>query len=491
MISRLGSGGGALVALTLAGVVAATLIINQPIRFPLDDAYITIANAQQIVTGAVDSYGYSRPSGATSPVHMLLLVPLGLVMDWPAASLCLAMLATLAYVGGLYQLLLTVSSHRGIAVLGSIAGFMGIKLWYQLMNGLETGLAMAAVTWTVYLAQFPDNPGRRRWLAGLIGVLPFIRPELALLSVVMAIAAMVRLYSQPAQLLRLAALTLGVAALLALLAWLATGELIPQTAGAKVAFFGDGGLSLRDRLLIVFLSVATAPLGWVLLGLAALPLIRDGWALLAFVAVYLLASAASLPSGLMHNEQRYLFICVPLALAGWAALGARADMMRGRAAIVVSVGAALMIASFFLGGWTFYRDSLKVTADQEQLVIWSRGNLPRDARVLIHDAGYFGWKTDFALVDLVGLKSPDSVVAHRRWTMPSAGRDRNRAVAEIASRAKVSHAIILDRPFWRDIAGHLRKAGWRLEPLRAGPNAAYHVYRLTPPGEPSPTPEAM
>lgn len=481
MISRFGSGGGAVVALALAGVVAATLLVNQPIRFPLDDAYITIANAQQIVTGAVDSYGYSRPTGATSPMHMLLLVPLGPVIDWPAASLALAVLAALAYVWGLYRALLTISSHRGIAILGSIAGFMGIKLWYQLMNGLETGLAMAAVVWTVHLAQFPDDPLRRRWLAGLIGVLPFIRPELALLTAILALAALVRLRRQPAQLVRLAALTLGIAALLAALAWLATGELIPQTAGAKVAFFGDGGLALPDRLLIVLLSVATAPLGWVLLGLAALPLIRDGWAFLAFVGAYLLASAASLPSGLMHNEQRYLFLFVPLALAGWAAVGARTDILRGRAAMVVSAGAALMIASFFLGGWSFYRDSLKITADQEQLVIWSRRNLPRDARVLIHDAGYFGWKTDFALVDVVGLKSPDSIAAHRRWTLPSAGRDRDRAVAEIALRAKVTHAIILDRPFWGDIAGHLRQAGWRLEPLRTGPDAAYRVYRLTAP----------
>jgi hypothetical protein len=481
MISRLGSGGGALVAVALAGVVAATLIANQPVRFPLDDAYITIANAQQIVTGAVDSYGYTRPTGATSLVHMLLLVPLGLVMAWPAASLTLAMLAASAYVLGLYQALLTISGHRGVAILGSIAGFAGIKLWYQLMNGLETGFAMAAVIWTVYLAQFPDDPARRRWLAGLIGVLPFIRPELALLTAVLAIAAAARLYRQPAQLARLAALTLGVAALLAALAWAATGELVPQTAGAKVAFFGDGGLSLPDRLLIVLLSVATAPLGWVLLGLAALPMVRDGWALLAFVGAYLLASVLSLPSGLMHNEQRYLFIFVPLALAGWAALAARADVMRGRAPMIVSAGAALMIASFFLGGWSFYRDSLRITADQEQLATWAKRNLPRDARVLIHDAGYFGWQTDFALVDVVGLKSPDSIAAHRRWTLPSAGKDRGRAVDEIARKARVTHAVILDRPFWGDIAGHLRKAGWQLDPLRAGPDDDYHVYRLTPP----------
>lgn len=215
-------------------------------------------------------------------------------------------------------------------------------------------------------------------------------------------------------------------------------------------------------------------------GLAALQMIRDGWACLAFVAIYLMASAISLPSGLAHNKQRYLYSLVPLALAGWAALSARRELLWGRARLVVSAGAMLMIAGFFVSGWSFYRDSLAMTADQEQLVVWAKANLPRDARILIHDAGYFGWQTDFALVDVVGLKSPQSIPVHRRLTLPSAGRDRGLAVADIARQARVSHAIILDRPFWGDIAQNLRDNGWQLVALRAGPGADYHVYRAIP-----------
>lgn len=484
------STGAIVVALALACTMIATWLVNQPVRFPLDDAYITIANAELLLTGAVDSYGQTRPTGATSLLHLLLLTAFGAVLDWPIASLALSMLAAVLYASGLYLALRTTGVHPLLVVLGTITGFLGFQAWFQLMNGLETGWAMAAVAWAVYLAQHPDDDRRQHWLAVLIGVMPFIRPELAILSAMLALAAAIRLYRKPARLAKSALLTLGAAAIMAGLALATTGELLPQTGGAKVAFFADAGRTLAQRFMILASVLAATPLGVLLVGMVALPMFRDGWAFGGFAVLFLVASGFSLPSGLMHNEMRYLYVLVPLALVGWAALACRKDVLRGKAWPVLALAAAVAIGGFFGSGWGFYRQTLNDPADQEALVVWARSHLPPDARILIHDAGYFGWQTDFALVDVVGLKSPDSIAAHRRWTLPSAGRDRGRAVAQIALRAKVTHAIILDRPFWGDIAGHLRKAGWTLVPLRAGATTLYHVYRLAPPGQPSPTPDA-
>lgn len=481
MVSRLKSGGFWPVALALIGAFSVTLAFNRPIRFPLDDAYITIANAQQILTGAVDSYGQHLPSGATSLVHLLLLAAAGWLLDMPLALMLLSMLATLIYALGLYRAVMSIGGHRWFAVAATLAGLFAAHAWYQLNNGLETGWAMAALAWCIYLAQFPQDKVKQTWLAALLGVLPFIRPELGLLSATLAVSAALRLYREPVQLARLGVMTLVVAGILAGLALLTVGALLPQTAGAKVAFFADAGRSLGQRLAITLIILGTAPLAFVLLGLAALPRIRQGWAFVAFVLLFLAASTLSLPSGLSHNEQRYLYPLMPLAIAGWAAIAAHPQLMGGKARVLVSLAALLAATGVLTSGWQAYRDGLGFTADQEKLVAWARRNLPPDARILIHDAGYVGWQTRFRLIDVVGLKSPGSIAVHRRYTLPSAGKDRGMAVAEIARRARPTHAIVLDQPFWGDIAGYLEQAGWTLQPLRPDRDALYQLYRLTPP----------
>jgi hypothetical protein len=471
-----------LVALALAVAIIVTLIVNRPIRFPLDDAYITIANAQQLLTGAADSYGQTRPSGATSLVHLLLLAGAGLLLDLPAALMVLSILAAILYAAGLYLAVLRIGERPWLAAACTLAGLFAAQGWYQLMNGLETGWAMAAIAWTTYLSQFPDDPRRRTWLALLLALLPFIRPELGLLSAMLGLSTALHLYREPVQLARFAGTGLVVAGGLVLLALVSVGAILPQTAGAKVAFFADAALPLHQRMFITLVILATPPLAFALLGLFALPRLRQGWALVGFVLLFLAASTMTLPSGLSHNWQRYLYPLVPLAMAGWAAIGANPRLLGGRASLGVTAAALLMASGIATSSWQAYREGLAFSADQERLVRWaSRGGLPADARILIHDAGYVGWKTRFRLVDVVGLKTPSSIAAHRRFTLPSAGADRGSAVAEIARQSRPTHAIILDQPFWGDIAGHLRKAGWQLQPLRPEGDTLYQVYRLTPP----------
>lgn len=486
MVTQHRATGAIIVAVVLLIAMIATVLVNHPVRFPLDDAYITIANAEQLLTGAKDNYGQTRPTGATSLFHLLMLAGLGMVLDWTVASLVLSMIATALYVCGLYLSLRATCAHLLIVTLGTLTGFLGFKAWFQLMNGLETGWAMAAGAWAIYLSQYPEDRRRQCWLAALIGLLPFIRPELAILSALLVLSALLRLHRQPMRLARPALIALAAAGTMAALALAATGQNVPQTGGAKVAFFADAGLPLIDRFQILWGVLSATPLGLLLIGMVGLWLVRDGWVFVGFALIYLIASGISLPSGLMHNDQRYLYILVPMALMGWAALAARRDFLGGKSWPVIAACAALAIAGFWISGWSYYRRALNDTADQERLVAWARTHLPSDSRILVHDAGYVGWKTDFALIDVVGLKTPDSIAAHRRFTLPTVGRDRGLAIAYIAQQQRPTHAIIIDRPAWRDIAGYLRDAGWRLDPLRAHSGALYFLYRLTPPPEPKP-----
>ena len=486
MTTRLRVNDAAVIGLALVAVMMATLAFNHPLRFPLDDAYITIANARQLLTGQVDDYGQSMPSGATSLVHLVLLTALGTLLDLPQASMALAMLASFAYVTGLYLALRATGARSVVVVLGCLAGFLGFKAWFQLMNGLETGWAMAGVAWALYLTQRIDSRNHLLALAGLIALMPFLRPELAMLSATLSLMVALRWRTSPMRLVAPALLGLAIVAAMAALALTVTGGVLPLTAGAKVAFFAEAELPMVLRFRLMLEAVCTLPLGLVLTGFVGLPMIRGGWAFPAFAAAFLVVTAMTLPGGLMHNDQRYLYPLLPMALTGWAAIAARSDLLNGRSWQVVSLAAAAIVAGFFVSGWRDYRESMLFTDDQMRMVGWAEVNLPRDARILIHDAGYIGWAADYRLVDLVGLKTPESIEVHRRFTLPSVGRDRSIAIARIAAQQNVTHAIILDRLFWRDIAAGLRRQGWELEPLRKGPGTLYQVYRLTPPAADAP-----
>lgn len=70
------------------------------------------------------------------------------------------------YLVRLWRLLILLCKNPFLAACGTSVGMLVSITWSQLMNGLETGLAMAVVTWPVYFSQIRRN----RPLAFLIGV---------------------------------------------------------------------------------------------------------------------------------------------------------------------------------------------------------------------------------------------------------------------------------------------------------------------------------
>ena len=123
----------------------------------------------------------------TSVVHVVLLAVLGLAMPMPWAQAVIACLAFVLYVSGVFRLGrvhgLENAWAASVAALGVISG-MAIT---QLANGLETGLAMAAVTW--WMVMFRDATPKRTWHYALLGIVPFIRPELGALSIFASVRA--------------------------------------------------------------------------------------------------------------------------------------------------------------------------------------------------------------------------------------------------------------------------------------------------------------
>ena len=463
-------------------------LYGTPWVFPTDDAYITLHNAVVLVSGKPDPnfVGTAALCGSTSIFHVALTALFCEVMP-PLTALNLTLWLGIGLYGlGLLRLARVHGAAPWQAVLLLLAGFFAVQTPFQMLNGLETGLALAAVTWSLVFAS-SEKP--TRGLPALCGLLPLLRPELAVLSVLLFAYQTLRRQNAKSS-----ALDLGIAVLVAmpflLLLWANTCSLIPQTIAAKRAYFAESGLPLAEKLTIAgrHLGAFTALLG---VGVAFLPRLA-GFALgrlgLLFAAVLIAAYIQSLPMALAQYYHRYLYVLLPFLWLGCASLW-KSGKWLGQAA---SIGAALVLlqALFaFPTRWATYegwRDEVAIELDGLTKFC---DTLNGDSPLLLHDAGYLGYAGHKKLVDMVGLKTPTAIPLHQRFTEPSGGKKRLDAVEQLAVEKHCGYLVVLQgwEEFHRIGAG-LQARGWTLVPVRPFPidypvpeRNRYQVYQLTPP----------
>lgn len=470
----------AVLALTLSlAFVLWALVIGEP-AFPLDDAYITLHNADVLLQGHDPNYNVSPLVGATSSIHLLLIAGLARAFGLIWAAALATWLATGAYLAGLMFIArrnaLSPAETAQLLIAGALSGFFSCHL----LNGLETGLAMAIVVWSLALALEP----RGRALPILLGLLPFVRPELAIFSITLGLErAWQRRRAGEINLLFADAALAGLAAAPWLL-WMLidTGSILPQTISAKRYFFADDSEPLLSKLSYVLICVVKviAQTGMLAVGLIGLVMVRSGRAALLAIVIILALYATFFPIGASHNEYRYLYVIAATFPAGLAiAIGRTAPRERRwlvRALIACTAWAITLsyqTLSVYAEGVAFTRHELVDVAK------WVEDNLPADARIAVHDAGYIAYANDRVMTDIVGLKTPSAAKIHATLTSPSNGRNRVDAVSRILSDSRSNYLIVLST--WDDVGrftSGLIDLGWKIERLRDG---AYRVARITPP----------
>jgi len=469
-----------------------------PPVFPVDDAYITLHNAQVLVHGGDAHFpGVPALAGATSVVHTVLIACL---LPWTSgpenASYVAAGLAVCLFAVGIVRLLraLGASPWRALGVV--VLGLTVSKMPHQLFNGLETGLALAGLTWAMALSLSPPSPWRRRLLPVLCAQLPFLRPELIVPSaLLLALQLWETARDRPVPIPELAR-QLALAATGAapwFFAHLASfGAVAPSTIEAKRLFFAEGCLEVVTKLRYCSAALGTflGGLGFLCVGFALLYrswVGRVGWVFFAvFVAVYL----AAFPGALSHYENRYLYVLVPFALCGIGSLlgeGSSSRSVMAGTALVALLGLQLVFTLPETLDW--HRRTRFFTWNEGNVTASVLADLPQDSVVLVHDIGYISFISQLRLVDLVGLKTPESIALHRRLTYPSCGgAGREEAIGIIAREAGPTHAIVLDH--WDQIFGitdALRRSGWILTTLRdPRPHRGYYVYQLRAPRDARP-----
>jgi len=191
-----------------------------------------------------------------------------------------------------------------------------------LINGLETGLAMAAVTWGLVLAAMP-SPTAGYGLGVLCGIMPAVRPELAALALPLLTQRLWSTWAHQQQ----DKLPMSAGIVLLFLTWslvwmvplgLATGLPDPSTIETKRLFLAEGALDIRTKIkwMIAGLLVFGSQVG--LLGVAIIGLFnrREGIPVLCFASAVVLSYGLLFPGALAHYESRYLYPLLPVLIFG-------------------------------------------------------------------------------------------------------------------------------------------------------------------------------
>lgn len=469
-----------------------------PIFFPLDDPYIVLHNAQILHSGTDANYPkIPALTGTTSAVHLALVT---FLIYWvnPVNAIWLTLwLGIIAYGLGLLCLAFQFKASFWQTLLFLLTGFTLAYIPFQLLNGLETGLMLAAMVWTLVLA----NSSTRNWpwqylLPFICGLLPFIRPELALLSLLL-LSYRVWIFQQQNSLQKTCQLlardlTLAAAASLPWIVWywVEIGEPFPATIAAKMAYAAEVNLPLSYKIQWSLVGVTQLIFAINYLGFFAMvallltsPLGRVGLIyILIFLAFYTYFFPGMLQIG--YNMGRYIYPCIPILLYGLISNINNPDKkLRWGSNIIICL--ILCHSLWYLTArwhnYLAYENMCKV--EFPSITQWCKQNLPPDAVLLVHDAGYLAFTSSFHLVDMVGLKTPSSVQYHQQFTIPSAGKNRNQAIAAIIKNNKINYLVIgkqWDHVFL--ITDGLKALGFKLVLLRPSTQNpfSYAVYGVRP-----------
>lgn len=463
----------------------------QPLGFPLDDAYIALHNAQVLHVGYDINYpGTPALDGSTSAIHLALVAFLMFWLAPPYADVIILWLAIFVYAAGVLRLAFCFSASRLQAALLVVAGLLAVDVPLQVLNGLETGLAMAAVTWQIIFLISPSTCCARILRNLLCGLLPFIRPELSLLSLLIIIYYLKHYWQEMNSFKYLIKNIFYDCSwmLLSALPWLlwyqlSTGNFYPETIRAKEYFMAQLHLPWMTKLYFLKYAVANfaGRFSWVgFIGAGILLLVTPTGRLgILFILGFLTAYGIYYPCGLFINALRYFYVIVPWLLYGLISNCRNSDK-------VIRVGANLLLILVvvqtifaFPARWNFYLfERNYFNHNLSNLANWCKQHLPPDGVILVHDAGYMAYATPFHLIDMVGLKTPSSIYYHKTMTFPSNGVLRDQAVSRILLHDRPGYLIVFyswEHKF--DTVYNLQQLGWHFTLLWTEKNA-YSVYKI-------------
>ena len=348
-----------------------------------------------------------------------------------------------------------------------------VHLWRQSLNGLETGLDLALLTWTcvTYLGMDRTRTAAYVRFGVLLGVLVLARIDAVFLVILFAAAELART-GGPSRLARAAMVSLVAAALSSpwwIYNYAAFGSIMPTSGQATAgSHFGEWG---SERLLLDAAAAGFAPFAWfarwegaaaqVLRAILAVAIVfaacriaskrrRDDPSLAALTVVWL-AFVASLAVWYLCRSRMNFFYpryLVPAAVLGVpVAVAAAARLAAGRDWLAVAAALPLTVASCVCPWFAADGAGNGMYRDQLQLVLRS---VPATDRVAAQQSGTLGYFRD-GVVNLDGKVNPE-ILAQRGRIEPWLEKEDLRWFCD--NRSLVRGALGKDPAAhgWREVA---------------------------------------
>ncbi|MDP9238735.1 MAG: hypothetical protein M3P30_15285 [Chloroflexota bacterium] len=400
------------------------------VRHYSDDAYITLRYARNLADGVGPVWNPGQHvEGYTNFLWMVVLAGMYRIgIDLVSGSLLLSYAAMLVMVLLVWRIWRLWADEEGgviaepatlAVVLLAIGLNDAIVFWG--FSGLETPLAAALLTATVYLYLTETRGSRFPWSAVAAAAAAMTRPELVLAGgVTGGFVAWEAIHTRDLASARRAAGWVALFATLfgAYFIWRYTyyGYLFPNTFYAKVGSntdFVQRGLSYVRANGMAYLFLPFVVGGLVLLTQGAPRVRRDLVYILAIIAV--LVAAIIIEGGDAFGHGRFVAPLVPIlylpGICGLAVMLSRAVPDRRQFATVAAVagvlaGLALAHASIDPG---LVQDR-RALEERRLWGLWLRDNLPHDYLVATYASGALPYYSQLPGLDMLGLT--DETIAH-------------------------------------------------------------------------------
>ena len=389
-----------------------------------DDSYITLQFASNFFNyGGITYDGSSYLTGATSPLHIVLIALLGLFLKMETASLAVGIIFFVFSSLLAYLWTLNIYNDRGIALLAGILMATSGWLVFDALNGLETTTFIFCSLLALYcFSAYKEKPFYTIPL--FLSILT--RPEGWFLAGALWLSEIIcYCIHRNKQTLKRLFTALGIFILLIIPYFLISlyyqGSLVPGTAFAKAIFFAEGSMPFinkvgffKNRFFPFYITLLyPIPLFIFPLLVCARKVIFLPY-LWFYVSTFYLFYFLLFPGAIQHYWYRYQHIFIPLctiALAGgtYELISiCKQKLLKIAMAVVILLCIAYNQSVSFGRVKNIYSNQIAcVEYTLLDLVHWLKENTPDDCLIALHDIGVVGYFSGRKMLDLVGIVNPE------------------------------------------------------------------------------------
>jgi len=387
-----------------------------------DDSYITLKFASNFLKYKAITYdGSTYLTGATSPLHVVLIALLGLFLRLETASLVVGIVFFVFSSVLVYLWTLRIYEDRKVALLAGVLMSTSGWLVFDSLNGLETTTFICLSLMTFYLFYVYEH---RAFYVFPLLLSIVTRPEGWFIAGALWMGQVITyIMWRDKQVVRNLFISLCLFVLLItpyfLLYFYYTGSLLPSTAFAKSTFFAEfqvhSKIWLFKHCVELFYKELLYPLPLIVfpLILFARKVMRLTY-LWFYYGIFYLCYFLFFPGATLHYWCRYQHIFIPLITI--AVSGGALELLKMckkkalKIAISVVVVASLVYnqsVSFMMINDTYLRATNCTKKTMLDLALWLKRTTPEDSLIALHDIGVVGYFSNRSILDLVGLTNPE------------------------------------------------------------------------------------